>query len=885
MRQPYIISKYAKRTVFQNRGRTILTLVGIIVATAMFTVVMSARMSAMDILGSMADDDYGTWHVQAYSMTSKDYHQLLKDERIEDSAYVQEIGYSEELSVNLNKQAQRGYPLEYNTYDQFVAAMSPNFPEMCNLKMLKGTLPKSENELIVPLEMYASDRYTYEVGNPFNVKIYARYSEGRKVNDLTAIHRDAYTYESKESLYEIGEKEYTIVGVYSMPGYATWEEIGFYTLLTYTQETVPGNAVNAYFKLKDPSQYIAFSQESFENDYSYLYNKEYIRMVNSADDSKTIFRINAVEVTSLAIIVLLAIMLIYNSFSTSSMERIRAIGLLKSVGATRRQIRQLMLCEAFYYIVIGIPLGVLFGNFGSYVLFSKLSSMAAQAGTYMLSQTIDLQYRLSIENTLGPVVLAMITIIVAIFIPVYRVSKIAPIEAVRVNNVNTAKPLRKSSRGIAVRLLGFTGALSLKNFFRYRKRYRATVLSVMMSILLIVFTNTVIVDMKSNWSSVTDVDTDRITYTNYCGFSSFGKTDQNVFYAMGAVDSVYDSRMIVQTNCYILCDLYDTTDPFREDYTSYDDPEEQKEHQHEKRGVDVTTVFIDDSNFRKLCNQVGVNADEYLSYGSQLSLTNNTDILPAEGLLDQRAVNVFKEEVFPEQLQMFFYRSSDRDTSVQGFPIKLTRVVEELVPLPYLNNNMIIYMPLSRLEYYQQDIIVAYELFEFQAKDPDKALPQMRTILQRNFFQSTRLSDEGATYRMEKALTDMTQIVLYGYVLLLSLMCMLNVVMTVITNILFRRKEYILLTSVGMSRKTLFRMVISESVVYFVESLFMLGLIVCVPVILMLAFNYIVVPKFDLVFCGITVLLHLLLIMLTTAFSLVRVMRNDVIEGLRKEYY
>ncbi len=885
MRQPYIISKYAKRTVFHNRGRTFLTLVGIIVATAMFTVVMSARMSAMDILSSMADDDYGTWHVQAYSMTSKDYHQLLKDERIESSAYVQEIGYNDDLDNDGNKESQRGYSLDYNVYNFFIAGMSPNFTEMGNLKMLKGSLPKAEDELIVPLEMYASDRYSYEVGNSFSVMIYARYSEGRKVNDLTAIHRDAYTSDSKESLYEIGEKKYTIVGVYSMPEYATWEDVGYYTLLTYAQDTIPGNAVNAYFKLKDPTQYIAFSEEHFEHDYSYLYNKEYIRMVDSADDTKTIFRINAVEVTSLAIIVLLAIMLIYNSFSTSSMERIRAIGLMKSVGATRRQIRQLMMCEAFYYIVIGIPLGVLCGNLGSSVLFSKLSAMAAQAGNYMLSQSIDLHYRLSIENTLGPVVLALVTILVAIFVPVYRVSRIAPIEAVRVNNVNTAKPLRKSSRGIAVRLLGFTGALSLKNFFRYRKRYRATVLSVMMSILLIAFTNTVIVDMKGNWSYVSDVDADRITYTNYCGFSSFGKTDENIFYGMSRVDSVYDSRMIVQTNCYMLCDLYDTTDPFREDYTSYDDPEEQKIHEHELRGVDVTTVFIDDSNYRKLCNQVGVNPDEYLSYGSQLSLTNNIDVLPADGINGTRKINVFKDETFPMSLKMYFYRSSERDTSFQGFPIKLAKVVDDLVPLPYNNTDMIIYMPLSRLEYYQQDVIVAYELFEFQAKDPDKALTEMRTILQRNFFPSTRLADEGATYRMEKALTDMTQIILYGYVLLLSLMCMLNVVMTVITNILFRRKEYILLTSVGMSKKTLYRMVISESVVYFVESLFMLGVIVCVPLFLMMYFNYIAVPKFDLVFFGITVLLHLVLIMLTTAFSLVRVMRNDVIEGLRKEYY
>lgn len=886
MSQPNIISKYAKRTVFKNRGRTILTLVGIIVATAMFSVVMSARQSAIDILQNLADDDYGTWHVQAYSMTSKDYNHLLKDNRIKASAYVQEIGYEQDIINSDEAVFRRGYQPIYNTYDFFVGAMSPNFSRMCKLKILKGELPQNDKEIIIPLEMYASDRFTYEMGNTLSINACARYFEGRKVNDLTEIHIDNHTG-AYESLYEIEKKEYTIVGVYVMPEYVKWSGIGFYTLLTVTQDTMPGNAVNAYFELKDPTQYIAFSEENFESTSSYLYNKDYIRMVNSADDTKTIFRINTVGVTALAIIVLLAIMLIYNSFSTSSMERIRAIGLLKSVGATRRQIRQLMMCEAFYYIVIGIPVGVLFGNLGSLVLFDRLQSMASQAGTYMLTQRIDLNYRLSIDNTIGPALLALITIMVAIFIPTIRVSRISPIEAVRVNNVNTIKPLRKKSRGIMVRLLGFTGALSLKNFFRYRKRYRATVLSIMVSILLILFTNSVIIDMKGQWKPQSETNTDRITYTNYCGFSSFGKEDQNLFYSMSEVDSVYDSRMIVQANCYVLCDLYDTTKEFSADYTSYDDPKDRKQHEHEIRGVNVTAVFVDDSNFRKLCNQCGVKADDYVSYGSKLCLTNNTDILPALDMEDSPiAIKMFKEEVFPIDLELIFYRSSYQDTSTRVFPIQLTKVVDDLVPLPYENDNVIIYMPISRLlEYYHEDIIVAYELFEFYSTDPDQALPPMLTILQENFFQTTRLVDEGASYRMLNALTNMTQIVLYGYVMLLSLMCMLNVIMTVITNILFRRKEYILLTSVGMSRKTLFRMVISESVVYFMESLFMMGFIVAISVISLMILGISGFAKIDIWFCLVTILLHLLLIMGTTAFSLKHVMKYDVIEGLRKEFY
>jgi|GEM_PF-1528391 len=881
-----IISKYAKRTVFKNRGRTILTLVGIIVATAMFSVVMSARQSAMDILKNMADDDYGTWHVQAYSMTSKDYNQLLKDDRIMASAYVQEIGYEQSPDISGADNERRGYQPIYSTYDYFVGAMSPNFTKMCKLKILKGELPQNDKEIIIPLEMYASDRYTYELGSVLSINACARYFEGRKVNDLTSIKVDDLTGVT-ESLYEIETKEYTIVGVYVLPEYVRWSGIGFYSLLTITNDTMPGNAVNAYFELKDPTQYVAFSEEKFEDENSYLYNKDYIRMMNSADDTKTIFQINSVGITALAIIVLLAIMLIYNSFSTSSMERIRAIGLLKSVGATRRQIRQLMMCEAFYYIVIGIPLGVLFGNVGSMVLFNRLRTMATQAGAYMLTQRIDLNYRLSIENTIGPALLALITILVAIFIPMIRVSRISPIEAVRINNVNTIKPLRKKSRGIMVRLLGFTGALSFKNFFRYRKRYRATVLSIMVSILLILFTNSVITDMKIQWKPQSDADTNRITYTNYCGFSSFGKEDQNLFYSLSEIESVYDSRMILQTKCYVLCDLFYTTDAFHSDYTSYDDPKERKEHEHETRGVDVTAVFVDDSNFRKLCNQCGVNADDYVSYGSKLCLTNNTDILPAEEHGNSpKAVDMFKEDAFPVELELIFYRSSERDSSTRVFPIRLTKVVEDLVPLPYENTNVVIYMPMSRLlEYYHEDVIVAYELFEFYSTEPDQVLPSMRTILQENYFQSTRLIDEGATYRMLNALTNMTQIVLYGYVLLLSLMCMLNVVMTVITNILFRRKEYILLTSVGMSRKTLFRMVITESVVYFMESLFMLLFIVTISLVPLKFIGKITFTMFDPWFCLVTILLHLILIMGTTAFSLKHVMKYEVIEGLRKEFY
>ena len=93
-RSPNIVSKYAKRTVFKNKGRSILTLIGIIVATMMFSIVTSAHQCAIDILKSFASDEYGTWHVEAYSMTSMDFQKTAKDERIKNVVYVQELGFN-----------------------------------------------------------------------------------------------------------------------------------------------------------------------------------------------------------------------------------------------------------------------------------------------------------------------------------------------------------------------------------------------------------------------------------------------------------------------------------------------------------------------------------------------------------------------------------------------------------------------------------------------------------------------------------------------------------------------------------------------------------------------------------------------------------------------
>ncbi len=868
-RTPNIVSKYAKRTVFANKGRSILTLIGIIIATMMFCIVASAHQCAVDVLKSFADDAYGKWHVQAYSMTSMDYQKVLKDDRINSPAYIQEIGYNPGFNSIGNSGGIHApsFSTPYK-YTYFVGAMSPNYAELCNLPVVLGRLPENSSEAIISLEMYSDGREEFTLGTTIHLDMYARYSEGHKVMNLQGLscENDGSV---NEELFAIGSKEYTIVGYFAVPEYAKWKEIADKTVLTMSDDLMGGAAVNAYFQLKDPSDYIQFTNDHFENEDDCLYNKDFIRMENSADDSRVHLIIGIVSAATISMIALLAIMLIYNSFSSSSSERLRAIGLLKSVGATRKQVRELMLTEAFLYSVIGIPIGILLGQGSSYLLLHALSGLGSDAGNYFIVKNIDLTFRIGYQNTIGAALLSLLTIFAAIFLPVLQVSRVLPIEAVRVKDNFGRGRERKRTHAITAKLLGFTGALSVKNYQRYRKRYLATVVSIMASCFMILFANMMVTSVTRNFHVDDEGSVNTICYARYTDDLGFTNEDEAMYYELQGVDTVTSGRLE-----YEVFDLI------------VDVPEESvssglniKKTDGDKTLISMNLVFIDDASWRDICKRNNIDADLFLSYGSELCLVNGTFGYYEEGHEEER--NIFTS--LPEKMTL-----STRYGSADSLSIPLQPAAEIDLKKDTQTDDSLpeIYVPLSRLEYYRLRDMPGLEIFQYTADKPVSTIRTMKEMLQNNLYLTDQLVDMGINTRAAKAVNSLVRIIMYGYVAMLSFVCFLNVIMTVISNIVFRRKEYILLTAVGMSRKTLFRMVIFESIVYFFESIVTLILILYLSIGALAVFagrnvmGYINVPYFIIV-----ILVHLLVVVGTTAIGLSTTMTDDVVEGIRKEYY
>lgn len=176
---------------------------------------------------------------------------------------------------------------------------------------------------------------------------------------------------------------------------------------------------------------------------------------------------------------------IYSSFSISISERGRYLGMLASVGATRKQKRDSVLTEAVLLGIIGIPLGLLLGYLGVFVVTKCIQGLIGDMLNYgMDMETVSMRVIVSWPAIAGAVILAAVTIFVSAWIPAARASRITPVEAIRQNrDIKLSRKQVKTSK-LTRKLFGFEGELALKNLKRNKKRYRATVISLIFCIAL-----------------------------------------------------------------------------------------------------------------------------------------------------------------------------------------------------------------------------------------------------------------------------------------------------------------------------------------------------------------------------------------------------------------
>lgn len=165
--------------------------------------------------------------------------------------------------------------------------------------------------------------------------------------------------------------------------------------------------------------------------------------------------------------------IIYNSFSISVMERRRQFSLLKALGMTKRKIRNMVIFESVIILLIGLLLG--------FVISVNLMFIVLRIINDLLSLLFTSDLKLSIYPlfVLVPFIFVIVVVLLSAFLPAILASKIPIIDSIRSNNDYKFKKEPKLFKKISI-----TKRLAFYNYKRCRKKYRPIILCIFISIII-----------------------------------------------------------------------------------------------------------------------------------------------------------------------------------------------------------------------------------------------------------------------------------------------------------------------------------------------------------------------------------------------------------------
>lgn len=460
-----IFMKTTWQTMRQNKTRTLVTIIGVILSAAMFTAVTTFCSSLLNFMDKTYIYENGNYHLGWQDVDAPMVDELLSDDRTELLFTSRILGYAEIGSKNKAKPY------------LFVMAGEDSFLENMPVHLIEGRLPENGTELILPEHLAYSGGLQYALGDKLDLSL------GHRTADGELLGQNNPYGEIAETLEITGKASFTVVGFYEDPAFENYNAPGFTALTWYDGIADADAGYNAYVRIAHASKnFKSYESDHGHNSFGYTTNWDVLRISGVTQYVNVQQMIFSLALIFLILIFVGSVSLIYSAFSISVSERTRQFGLLSSIGATKKQLRKCVLTEALTVAAVGVPLGILAGIGGMWVTLSLLGDKFSSLITSPYSADLAVSW----EAILAAAVIALLTVLVSAWIPSRRAMRVTAIEAIRQSQdiQNRGKNLRVSK--LSYRLYGVEGALARKYYKRSRKKYRSTIFSLAMSIILFI---------------------------------------------------------------------------------------------------------------------------------------------------------------------------------------------------------------------------------------------------------------------------------------------------------------------------------------------------------------------------------------------------------------
>jgi len=834
-----IFTRYTLQTLKKNHTRTLVTIIGIILSVAMFTAVTESLYSGMQYLIRVTEATEGSYHGYQRNVDEKTVAEMQKSGEFTALHTLQSIGYADIGSNNKYK------PFLY------LAGIDDGFEDLVAVRLTEGRMPQTDSEIVLSEHLETNGRVAHKLGDTLTLSVGQRVWQNRVLDQSEGLHTDD---DGGETLVDTETKTYTVVGFCERPRYVIERtEAPGYT--AYVRKA-PDNSepVTVFFTVHDPRAFFKASENANTGATAFgeaYCNSDLMMFMGYNTGSAFLPIVYGLGAVLMAIIMVGSVMLIYNSFSISVSERTQQFGLLRSIGATKKQMRRTVLTEGLLLSVAGIPLGLLSGCVGIGVTFHCLQPQFA-AIVPQAADAPDLTIRL-IPNALAllaAAAISLLTTLISAYLPVRRAMKISAIDAIRqTGDVRERKPVKiRKQRTRSV--FGFPGVMAKKYFSRSRKKYRVTIVSLALSLLLFISASSLTYYFQKSFSF--EVAERPYQLTSYFEAEDLGaEKTEDAMRALSATEGVTASLFqFSQSSMHynLIAEQGQTSQAFEIN------PEESTKQYLSSPHI----TFIDDASFRALCKENHLNADDYFDQARPTALLSDeiqTAYLNEKGKPIQARIRVFKDQSYPATLsfwkiepgnydgidhvdfekQVVVFFTSDDTPQSDGYgeqPLQdcaklwTARIGARLDTTPYFIANLM--FPTLVYPASMRDTVTAGEsngwvcYGYFQSENTEQSFDAMQKIADQ-YNDSIVITNSEADKEETLALLTLVKVFSFGFITLISLIAAANVFNTIYTNIILRRRELAMLRSVGMSGKGIRRMMDFESLIYGFYSL-LLGL-------------------------------------------------------------
>lgn len=863
-----IVRTLTLRHLKENKGRTVVTILGIIVAVAMITAVFVGMSSLLNVTGQIMKQTTGDYDFSTYTETTD----TLK---IKNESELKKVGFGYDYDYTIVPQSKVKNPENVTTY---LRTYDSNCLDMIMTSKFEGKLPTNENEILVQKSYIDDNKLSWKVGDKITLEIGKYYDKTTKeekfadeavVGDIFKKHETRVVTVTGIMTDDIATQIYSQNIIFGQNGTASKDNL---------------SSIDIYGKLKNvhinaTKQIDNILKKYGVADYCNL-NTEYLL----SQGALAINDITAILIVSiiimLIIIITASVMLVYNAFSMSLTDRIRYLGMLASVGATRKQKRNSVYFEGAFLGMIAIPLGIFFGIIGIYITLNVVINRLADANALSGMDKIDSILSVPVWSIISIIVFSIITIFISAYIPARKSSKISPIDAIRQNDSIKLKAKSLKSSKLIRKIFGYEGEIANKNLKRNGKKSRLIIVSLTISVVLFISVNyfcSMLTNQVGGFEKEPYQVEVAVQYSNA----------ENLDKALAKENNVKDKYSI--TACYI--------QQLKSNKDKYLDYMNSKYKNKYKEELCMRLHLVDDKYFDKLCKDNNIDKSKY--YGKNLlALAVNSvgdksegdpvfkDSVKNYGLYcdqsDLYAGGFIDDSIYEDNYKLEGHILSEENNIHIGDFIKY----DENDPMFTMDDNSEITMFAPMTEYLKvtnnkpSNMTITYGYVTDDSKKLVKTLEDISDNYGVEYI---------SNIEMEQQTTDSVkftiQVFLYGFITLITLITLFNIVNTISTGTAMRKREFAMLRSVGVSKKGFYKIVCLESVLYGLKSLIIgLPLSFVISYGMNKALGSSAYPfTFDYKMYLIVIVAVFLIVGLTMFYAVNKIKKGSIIEALKED--